>query len=63
LEKEKFLLSTSSPRNIGSHKLSVLYHKNQEDIINSNVDTNRIKLCHRPNGEGRRRNLWITPHQ
>jgi hypothetical protein len=31
--------------------LSVLRHQVEEDIINGNVDTNRIKLSHRPNGE------------
>jgi hypothetical protein len=63
LEKERVLLPTSSPRSAASHELSVLCHKIVEDIINGNVNTNRIKLCHRPNGEGRRGHPWIAPHQ
>jgi hypothetical protein len=55
LEKEKVLLPTSSPSDIASHELSVLRHKIEEDIISGNIDTNRIKLDHRPNGEGGRR--------
>jgi hypothetical protein len=45
----------SSLRSVASHELSVLRHKIEEDIIYSNVDTNRIKLSHRPNGEGGKR--------
>jgi hypothetical protein len=51
LEKERVLLPPSSPRNAASHELSVLRHKVEEDITNGNVDTNRIKLYHKPNGE------------
>jgi hypothetical protein len=63
LEKDMVLLSTFSPRNVASYELSVLCHQIEEDIINSNVDTNRIKLSHRPNREGGRRHLRIVPHQ
>jgi hypothetical protein len=63
LEKEGVLLPTTSPRNVASHELSVLCHQIEEDIINGNVDINRIKLSHRPNGEGGRRQPWIAPHQ
>jgi hypothetical protein len=63
LEKERVLLPTSFPRSAASHELSVLCHHVEEDIINGNVDTNRIKLRHRPNGEGGRRHPWIAPHQ
>jgi hypothetical protein len=63
LEKARVLLSTSSPRSLASHELSVLRHKTEEDIINGNVDSNRIELCHRSNGEGERRHPWIAPHQ
>jgi hypothetical protein len=55
LEKEGVLLPTTSPRSAASHQLSVLRYQIKEDIINGNVDTNRIKLNHRPNGEGGRR--------
>jgi hypothetical protein len=55
LEKDRVLLPTSSPRSIASHELSVLRHQIEEDIINGNVDTNSIKLSHRPNGECGRR--------
>jgi hypothetical protein len=55
LEKEKILLPSSFLRNAASHELSVLRHKIEEDIINGNVDTNRIRLYYRPNGEGGRR--------
>jgi hypothetical protein len=37
-----------------SHELSILCDQIEEDIINGNVNTNRIKLNHRPNGEGGR---------
>jgi hypothetical protein len=57
------LLPTTSPRNVASHELSVLCYEIEEDIINGNVDTNRIKLSHKPNGEGGRRHLRIAPHQ
>jgi hypothetical protein len=53
------LLPTSSPRSAASHELSVLRHQIEEDIINSNVNTNRMKLYYRPNGEG---SLQIAPH-
>jgi hypothetical protein len=45
-----------------SHELSVLCHKIEEDIINDNVDTNRIKLSHSLNGGGRR-HPWIALYQ
>jgi hypothetical protein len=63
LEKDRVLLPTSSPRSVASHELSVLRHQIEEDIVNGNVDTNRIKLSHRPNGEGGRRHPQIAPHQ
>jgi hypothetical protein len=63
LKKKRVLLSTSSPRSAASHELSVLRHKIEEDIINSNVDSNKIELCHKPNGEGGRKHPWIPPHQ
>jgi hypothetical protein len=63
LEKDRVLLPTSSPRSVASHELSVLRHQIEEDIINGNIDTNRIKLSHRPNGEGRRRHLRIATYQ
>jgi hypothetical protein len=52
LEKEGVLLPTTPPRSAASHELSVFYHQIEEDIINDNIDTNRIKLNHRPNGKG-----------
>jgi hypothetical protein len=63
LEKERVLLPTTSPRSVASHELSVICHQIEEDIINGNVDTNRIKLNHRLNGEGGRRHPKIAPHQ
>jgi hypothetical protein len=63
LEKEGVLLPTTAPRSAASHELSVLCYQIEEDIINGNVNTNRIKLSHRPNGDGRRRQPWIAPHQ
>jgi hypothetical protein len=63
LEKKRVLLPTTSPRSDASHELSVLCYQIEEDIINGNVDTNRIKLSHRLNGEGGRRHLRIVPHQ
>jgi hypothetical protein len=63
LEKDRVLLPTSSSRSGASHELSVLRHQIEEDIINGNIDTNRIKLSHRPNGECGRRHLRIAPHQ
>jgi hypothetical protein len=57
IKKERVLLPTTSRRSIASHELSVLCHQIEENIINGNVDTNRIKLNHRLNGEGRRRHL------
>jgi hypothetical protein len=55
LEKEGVLLPTTSPRSATSHELTIFCHQIEEDIINGNVDTNRIKLSHRLNGEGGRR--------
>jgi hypothetical protein len=63
LEKEGVLLPTTSPRSATSHELTVLCHQIEEDIINGNVDTNKIKLSHRPNGECGKRQSWIAPHQ
>jgi hypothetical protein len=63
LEKDRVLLSTSSLRSAASHELSVLCHQIEEDIINGNIYTNRIKLSHRPNGECGRRHPRIAPHQ
>jgi hypothetical protein len=63
LEKEGVLLPTTSPRSVASHELNILCHQIEEDIINDNVNTNRIKLSHRPNGKGGRRQPWIAPHQ
>jgi hypothetical protein len=63
LEKKGVLLPTTSPRSATFHELSVLRHQIKEDIINSNVDANRIKLSHRPNGEGGYWQPWIAPHQ
>jgi hypothetical protein len=62
LEKEGVLLPTTSPKSVASYELSVLRHQIEEDI-NGNVNTDRIKLNHRPNGEGGRRQPWIAPHQ
>jgi hypothetical protein len=63
LEKKGVLLSTTSPRSVASHELSVLCYQIEEDIINGNVDTNRIILSHRLNGEGGFWQPWIAPHQ
>jgi hypothetical protein len=63
LEKERVLLPTTSSRNVASHELSVLRHQIEEDIMNGNVDANRIKLNHMPNGEGGSRHPWIAPQQ
>jgi hypothetical protein len=63
LEKKRVLFPNTSPRSVASHELSVLCYQIEEDIINGNVDTNRIKLSHRLNGEGGRRHLRIAPHQ
>jgi hypothetical protein len=63
LEKEGVLLRTTSLTSATSHELTVLCHQIEEDIINGNVDTNKIKLSHRPNGEGGKRQPWIVPHQ
>jgi hypothetical protein len=63
LEKERVLLPTTSPRSAASHELSVLCHQIEEDIINGNVDTNRIMLSHRLNGEGGRKHPRIASHQ
>jgi hypothetical protein len=63
LEKERVLLPTTSLRSVASHELSVLCHQIEKDIINGNVDTNRIKLNHRLNEEGRRRHPKIALHQ
>jgi hypothetical protein len=62
LEKKRVLLPTTSPRSVASHELSVFCYHIEEDIINSNVDSNRIKLSHRLNGEGGRWQPRITPH-
>jgi hypothetical protein len=62
LEKKRVLLPTTSPRSVVSHELSVLCYQIEEDIINGNVDTNKIKLNHRLNGEGGRRHPRIAPH-
>ena len=62
LENEGVLLPTTSLSNAVSHELSVLCHQIEEDIINGNVDTNRIKLSHRPNGEGGFWQPWIASH-
>jgi hypothetical protein len=51
LQKDRVLLPTSSPRSAASHELSVLRHQIENDIINGNVDFNRIKLSERPNGK------------
>jgi hypothetical protein len=51
------------PRSAASHELSALHHQTEKDIIIGNVDINRIKLSHRPNGERGRRQPWIAPHQ
>jgi hypothetical protein len=63
LEKERVLLPTTSPKSAASHELSVLRHQIEEDIINGNIDTNRIKFNYRLNGEGGRRHPRIVPHQ
>jgi hypothetical protein len=63
LEKEGVLLLATSPRSAASHELSVFCHQIKENIINGNIDTNKIKLSHRPNGEGGRRQSWIVRHQ
>jgi hypothetical protein len=63
LEKKGVLLPTTSPRSATSHELSVLCHQIEENIINGNFDANRIKLSHRPNGEGGFWQPWIAPHQ
>jgi hypothetical protein len=63
LEKERILLPTTIPRSAPSHELSVLCHQIEEDIINSNVNTKRIKLSHRLNIKGGRRHPRIAPHQ
>ena len=44
LEKCRVLLPTSSPRSSASHQLRVLGHQVEEDIINSDANTNRIEL-------------------
>ena len=62
LEKEGILLPTTSPRNATSHELVVLCHQIEEDIVNNNVDTRRIRFSYRSNGEGGRRQPWIAPH-
>jgi hypothetical protein len=63
LEKYRVLLPTSSPRSSASHELYVLGHQIEEDIISSDVDTNRIELWHRRNGEGGGWYRWRVPHQ
>jgi hypothetical protein len=63
LENEGVLLPTTSSRSVASHELSVLCYQIEEDIINGNVNTNKIKLSHRPNGKGGFWQPWIAPHQ
>jgi hypothetical protein len=63
LEKTRVLLSTTSPRSATSHELSVICYQIEEDIINGNDDSNRIKLRHGLNGKGGRRHPRIVPHQ
>jgi hypothetical protein len=63
LEKKRVLLPTTSPRSVASHELSVLCYQIEEDIKNGNVDSNKIKLNYRLNGEGGRRQPRIAPHQ
>jgi hypothetical protein len=63
LEKDRVLLPTTSPRSAISHELSIFRYQIEEDIVNNNVYTNRIKLSQRPNGEGGRRHHWRAPHQ
>jgi hypothetical protein len=63
LEKKRVLLPTTSPRRAASHELSVFCYQIEEDIINGNVDFNRIKLSHKLNGEGGRRQPKIAPHR
>jgi hypothetical protein len=63
LEKEGVLLSTSSPRSTAILELSIFRHQIEENIINGNVDANRIKLSDRSNEERGRRQPWIAPYQ
>ena len=63
LEKERVLLPTTSLRSAASHELNVLCHQIEDDNINGNIDTNRIKLNHKLNGEGGRRYPKIVPYQ
>ena len=63
LKKEGIFLPTTAPRNATSHELSNLCHQIEENIINNNVNVNRIKLNHRPNGKGGFCQPWIGPHQ
>ena len=63
LEKEWILLFTTSPKSAVNHELSTLYYQIEEDIINGNVDTNKIKLSYRLNEKGGRRHPRIAPHQ
>jgi hypothetical protein len=59
--------SMSNCRRRGSFFLPLLQgllsHKIEEDIINGNINFNRIKLSHRPNGEGGRRHPRVAPHK
>jgi hypothetical protein len=63
LEKYRVLLPTSSPRSSASHELCVFGHQIEEDIISSDIDTNRIELWHKHNGEGGGWYRWKAPHQ
>src|SRR5450759_2842439 len=63
LEKYRVLLPTSSPRSSPSHQLCILGHQVEEDIISIDVDTNRIELWHRRNGEGGGWYPWKAPHE
>ena len=47
MEKKRVLLFTTSLRSGASYELSVLCYQIEEDIINGNIDSNRIKLNHR----------------
>jgi len=48
LEKEGVLLPTTSPKNATPHKLGVLHHQIEEDIVSINVDAARIRISHSP---------------
>ena len=63
LEKYRILLPTSSPRSSASHQLCVFGYQVEHDIINSDIDTNRIELWHRQNRKGGGWYLWKAPHK